>query len=94
MKADILLAEKSVCESVYRKEIGAGQLCVGKEKGIDACKGDSGGPLMYSMVVNKDVLWFQAGVISLGFNSPCGMYPALYTYTPRYLEWIYKTIQP
>lgn len=94
MKADIVATEKRDCEAVFKKQLIDGQVCVGKKRLVDTCKGDSGGPLMYKTFLNKDFIWFQAGVVSLGYNSPCGVHPAVYTYTPAYLEWIYQTIKP
>lgn len=83
-----------MCKDLYKYEVH-GQLCIGQgERPADTCTGDSGGPLMYTKVVNKNSIWFQAGVTSLGYNSPCGRYPALYTYVPRYLKWIYDTLKP
>ncbi|XP_047994323.1 phenoloxidase-activating enzyme-like [Leguminivora glycinivorella] len=67
------------------------QICAGGEKGKDTCKGDSGGPLMYSMAEAFEVV----GVVSFG-PTPCGLanVPGVYTKVFNYLPWIRSVIQP
>lgn len=76
-----------------------GQLCAGGDKGKDACKGDSGGPLMVTLV-NEDLggstVTYQIGVVSYGPDSPCGTapLPSIYTRVSAYVPWILDTIRP
>ncbi|KAM3956374.1 CLIP domain-containing serine protease B10 [Aphomia sociella] len=62
-------------------------ICAGGEEGLDTCKGDSGGPLMW--IKDRTELW---GVTSSG-NVICGTKgsPGIYTSVSMHLEWI-KTV--
>lgn len=77
-----------------------GQLCAGGDKGKDACKGDSGGPLMLTQVTeleaSTELLTYQMGVVSYGPDSPCGTapLPSIYTRVAAYMPWIYDTLRP
>ncbi|KRT80416.1 Trypsin, partial [Oryctes borbonicus] len=70
------------------------QICVGGGK-ADSCKGDSGGPLMTS-IESRDgsVIWYLTGIVSLGYDKPCGTpnKPGIYTSVSQYLDWIQKTM--
>ncbi|KAM3964011.1 LOW QUALITY PROTEIN: trypsin, alkaline A [Aphomia sociella] len=59
----------------------AGQLNVG---GVDACYGDSGGPLIYKGLV--------VGLVSFGYSCGHHYYPGVYTKISRYTDWIVKTV--
>lgn len=99
LKAALPVKNKEQCASTYkiakRLIVGEGEFCVGGEEGIDSCSGDSGGPLMYSSQVNGESIWYLAGVVSFGPNQPCGVknYPGLYTYVPKYVDWINTAIK-
>lgn len=78
-----------------------GQMCAGGDKGKDACKGDSGGPLMVTLATNPpaDVspshVTYQIGVVSYGPDSPCGTVPlpSIYTRVAAYVPWILANIR-
>lgn len=56
-------ADKSICENVYKIDIGNGAFCAGYTNGvIDACQGDSGGPIVLRQGGNVT----QLGVVSWG----------------------------
>lgn len=67
------------------------QLCAAGNTGEDACKGDSGGPLMHigHLPTRHTAQTFQVGIISFG-SIPCGAQtsPSVYTRVSAYLEWI------
>jgi len=78
--------EKRYPDGIKEKNL----LCAGAWKGgIDACNGDSGGPLM---IRSRNNLYYLTGVVSHGAG--CGLkdYPGLYAplHNPAYLAWIKK----
>jgi len=78
----------SDCRNFYHNIDEKLQLCAGGEKGHNVCKGDSGGPLMFS----KDNKWTLTGIVSYG-PLPCGRFgfdggPAVFTQISGYLPWI------
>lgn len=79
----------TVCRSFYKTNYNEKyQLCAGGEKGKIACRGDSGGPLMYS----KGNKWILTGIVSFG-PFICGRPgfdgdPAVFTRVAGYLPWI------
>ncbi|XP_067015516.1 venom protease isoform X2 [Anabrus simplex] len=68
------------------------QLCAGNTQGKDACKGDSGGPLMH--IQNSTGKLYQIGIVSFG-SYPCGGRdaPSVYTRVSEYINWILKNIE-
>ncbi|XP_063216366.1 phenoloxidase-activating factor 3-like [Bacillus rossius redtenbacheri] len=88
------------CDSRQEKEVRPldhTQLCAGVDMGKDACKGDSGGPLMETLQApaRSSVQTFQIGVVSFG-SVPCGAKysPSVYTRVTAYLGWILDNIAP
>ncbi|KAJ6637947.1 Melanization protease 1 [Pseudolycoriella hygida] len=78
----------SECRKFYRNINDKWQICAGGANGQNACKGDSGGPLMFS---SKDK-WTLVGIVSFG-PLPCGRAgfdgaPAVFTRISSYLLWI------
>ncbi|XP_055962812.1 complement C1s subcomponent [Sorex fumeus] len=65
-------------------------LCAGGEKGVDSCKGDSGGAFARQVPDVETPKFYVAGLVSWG--SECGTY-GLYTHVQKYLGWIMKTMQ-
>ena len=66
-----------------------GQLCAGSGNGIDACSGDSGGPLAYQ---TNNGTWVVAGLVSYG-PSGCGVASSrsnrgVYTSVAFFKNWI------
>jgi len=91
--AKINLQDKSLCLNTIHLPLKDTQICAGGGK-EDSCKGDSGGPLMALQNLDGVLSWNIIGIISYGFNSPCGSLarPGIYTYVPAYLDWIKETI--
>ena len=87
------------CRELYRKLdpeskviITSDMLCGGNEK-TDACRGDSGGPLMYKAdwTDNKYQVW---GLVSFGPRSCANKeLPGVYTRVDQYIDWIKRNIQ-
>ncbi|KAJ0171730.1 hypothetical protein K1T71_012493 [Dendrolimus kikuchii] len=63
-------------------------ICAGGEKGLDTCRGDSGGPLTW--IGERTELW---GVTSQGMLD-CGRagFPAFYSNVSFYLDWIQSVL--
>ncbi|KAK9878517.1 hypothetical protein WA026_022413 [Henosepilachna vigintioctopunctata] len=76
------------------KPLSPTQLCANGAKSEDACKGDSGGPLI-NVTLDKDleVKHIQFGIVSFGTGT-CGdrNLPSVYTRVDKYLDWIMKTV--
>ncbi|XP_011807888.1 PREDICTED: complement C1s subcomponent isoform X1 [Colobus angolensis palliatus] len=64
-------------------------ICAGGEKGMDSCKGDSGGAFAVQDP-NDKTKFYVAGLVSWG--PQCGTY-GLYTRVQNYVDWIKKTMQ-
>jgi secreted trypsin-like serine protease len=77
------------------RPLGDTQLCAAGNSGEDACKGDSGGPLMdiAQLPTRRTTQIFQVGIVSFG-SIPCGAQtsPSVYTRVSAYLEWILEHI--
>lgn len=62
-------------------DLNSGNVCTAPPKSVNACSGDSGGPL-----INNDTILI--GVVSWGFV-PCGNgRPDIYVNVGAYIEWI------
>jgi secreted trypsin-like serine protease len=80
-----------ICEKGFTSRIvSAAQICAGGEKGKDACRGDSGGPLMH-LNLGPSPFWHLVGIVSYG--PPCGILkekprPTVYVDVSKYMDWI------
>jgi len=68
----------------YAGDIEAFHLCAGIDGTVDACIGDSGGPLLQKQ---KDT-WLQIGVVSFGIGCARRNTPGVYTRVSYYRDWI------
>ena len=84
------------CVEVYKKRGGTlatdSQLCIGGEKGLDSCSGDSGSALMMAKDIPGNPMyrnWTLVGVVSFG-PSICGTenVPGVYARVRYYIDWI------
>lgn len=74
------------CQSIYKKQFKEPMMCAGApEGGKDACRGDSGGPL-----INSDGV--QVGVVSWGKGCGLKKRPGVYTRVDKVSEWIQTVI--
>ena len=66
-------------------------MCTGlKEGGRDACKGDSGGGLLYQ---EEDTgHWVEVGIISSGYKCGLPRVPGIYTRVATFSGWIQKQV--
>ncbi|XP_010749357.3 tryptase-2 isoform X2 [Larimichthys crocea] len=82
----IPIISQSACKAKY-PELTDDMLCAGSQDGgMDACKGDYGGPL----VCRKGSGFVQAGIMSYGSPDGCGLpgRPGVYTKVSKYLRFI------
>lgn len=84
--------DKSECDSKY-STLGARlterQICAGGIFAKDACRGDSGGPLMRK---RSDGDWESVAVVSFGYGCGRDGWPGVYTSVASYRDWIVSTM--
>ncbi|XP_048787135.1 granzyme K-like [Lagopus muta] len=92
-EATVKIVDRKDCERKYNKKqkvlkITRNMLCAGEKimfSKRDACKGDSGGPLICGRK--------YSGIVSFGEKCGMGDKPGVYTrLTEKYIDWIKKTI--
>ena len=90
-QAKVPLVDRSICQFGNPENIiTRNMLCAGYAAGgIDACKGDSGGPLICK---SKHGAWFLWGVVSWGYKCGKPHRYGVYAKTKTLLPWIEKTI--
>ena len=92
--AQVPVVATEVCNAMesYDGLVGERQLCAGlAEGGIDACAGDSGGPLIIDIRGDQ----VQAGVVSFGNGCAEPGFYGIYTHVSAYEDWIsqYVTVR-
>ncbi|NXD06723.1 ENTK Enteropeptidase, partial [Nothocercus nigrocapillus] len=89
-EAEVPLITNEKCQQwMPEYSITENMVCAGYDQGgVDSCKGDSGGPLMFEDG-NK---WFLAGVTSFGYQCALPQRPGVYTRVTRFVDWIRKII--
>jgi secreted trypsin-like serine protease len=93
LKVDLPIISNEDCEEVYQKRyaglrVAKNKICTQSPEGKDGCKGDSGGPLMYS-----NSRYIVIGIVSTGASSCDSIIPAIYTRVASYVDWIEKTVE-
>lgn len=85
------------CQSMYKKAghdklITEMDLCAGYAKGgMDACEGDSGGPLILRRP--NDNRWTLAGIVSNGVKCGEPLLPGVYTRVSKFIPWIMEQMR-
>lgn len=74
-------------ETLYSGEIFDSMLCA-TSPGIDACRGDSGGPLLRQDVLQGEDI--QVGIVSWGRG--CALYPGVYSRISDGYDWIREQV--
>lgn len=97
LKADVPILSNSACLLIYPNTsyVSSNQICAGGEEGVDACRGDSGGPLMQRYFYSQEMeaqQWYQEGIIYRGLGCGGKDVPSLYTRVTRYTAWILTQI--
>lgn len=95
MKVGVPYLEPEICEySLRGRRVLPGQLCAGGMPGMNACRGDSGGPLIAS-TFNSDgkQICYQVGIVSIGFGSCLFSTPSIYTNVEDFMPWILDNIR-
>merc|ERR1712038_1007997 len=91
MVEDRPIISNSECNAIYGI-VGDGVVCIDTTGGKGTCNGDSGGPLNMKYDVKDSAAgdkWKQVGVVSFGASAGCEVgYPAGFTRTEYYLDWI------
>ncbi|GLV36626.1 Melanization Protease 1 [Carabus blaptoides fortunei] len=77
------------------KPVNVRQICATGENFTEACRGDSGGPLLDIVAEPPDVKFTQLGVVSFKSYDTCGTVniPSVFTRVDKYLDWILDMIE-
>ncbi|GIX78737.1 clotting factor B [Caerostris darwini] len=95
----IPVVENRACNEKYQKisnvaipnGITEDFICAGREEGgLDACPGDSGGPLLYEFAQSDFIL---VGIVSFGYKCAEPNFPGVYTRVTSFLPWITQYIE-
>ncbi|KAK7081257.1 hypothetical protein SK128_014418 [Halocaridina rubra] len=91
-KVAVKVINRTTCEDWYQQLVGSSNplydshICAGLEEGgKDACRGDSGGPLMKSNNIGRQE---NIGVVSAGVGCGQPKVPGIYTRVSRFIDWI------
>merc|ERR1711992_309710 len=89
MVSDLPCISNAECNDFYGI-VGDGIVCIDTTGGKGSCNGDSGGPLvMKAGMKAAGQAWNQVGIVSFGSSAGCEVgYPAGFTRTEYYLDWI------
>ncbi|XP_072369749.1 suppressor of tumorigenicity 14 protein homolog [Scyliorhinus torazame] len=90
-KAEVRIINQTTCINFIGNIVSSRMLCAGYLTGhVDACEGDSGGPLACEEPSGK---WFLAGIVSWGQG--CGRYghPGVYTRITKFGDWIQRNMR-
>ncbi len=89
-QANLPIVSQKSCAAFYAEQgyiVGQSMVCAGyKTGGIDACAGDSGGPLL--IWNNTTGQWLQIGIVSAGAGCAEPGYYGLYTRLADFADWI------
>ncbi|XP_050355200.1 venom protease-like [Nymphalis io] len=91
------VVSNDICRKAYidykAQVIDERVLCAGfKKGGKDACKGDSGGPLMQPIPENMTSYFFQIGIVSYGRRCADAGFPGIYSRVTYFVPWLQQNI--
>nr|XP_027212128.1 serine protease 30-like [Penaeus vannamei] len=91
LEGEVLLIEDGLCRDLYGSQTYTdGMVCAGYMQGkIDACNGDSGGPLACEI----DGRYTLLGLVSWGKSCGKAQRPGIYTNVKHYLDWIMTAME-
>ena len=94
-QAELPIISQESCAALYAEKgyvVGESMICAGYETGgIDACSGDSGGPLFIWDV--ELAQWTQIGIVSAGAGCAEPGYYGLYTNVVDFAGWISAVVE-
>ncbi|XP_045495182.1 phenoloxidase-activating enzyme 1-like [Colias croceus] len=93
LKLGLPIYDKQDCVSKYNTlnaRLTDKQICAGGVFAEDACKGDSGGPLMQR---TPSGVWESVAVVSFGYGCGRDGWPGVYTSVSSYMDWIQNTMR-
>jgi secreted trypsin-like serine protease len=95
MKVHVPYLDPELCEYRLRgRSVHPGQLCAGGLPAMNACNGDSGGPLIASIFSSGGTrICYQVGIVSIGFGSCLSSTPSIYTNVEDFIPWILDNIR-
>lgn len=89
-EADVPVVSNETCALEYGSLISDDMLCAGyTDQAIDACLGDSGGPLL----VERDGVCQQVGIVSFGL-AQCATTYGVYSRVSMFTDWIHQYVDP
>ena len=91
-KADLEYMSRNTCNIFYSNRLADSMFCAGfLYGGVDACNGDSGGPLIYE---TTEGVKEQVGVVSWGDGCALALKPGVYSNTVDQRTWIKSQVCP
>lgn len=95
MKVRVPYLDPEICKYNLRgRLVLQGQLCAGGKPKMNACNGDSGGPLIASILSSSGTnICYQVGIVSIGFGSCISSMPSIYTDVEDFIPWILDHIR-
>lgn len=90
-QVDVKILPTQRCTAYKEYYLESVMICAGWEEGRkDACKGDSGGPLLWN---NPEGNWELHGIISFGKGCANKKYPGVYTKVVKFNDWIRSIVR-
>ncbi|XP_055912024.1 phenoloxidase-activating factor 3-like [Eupeodes corollae] len=94
-KAHLPVLANEYCGKLFARNFTSSHICAGGRRGVDTCKGDTGGPL-FARTGSYFPKFVQYGIMSGGGSAVCGgnsTIPSIYTNVIDYVPWIIKNIR-